>query len=283
MNEIIKNENLSVAINLKGALLEEILDLKNDNFNLLYEVEEGSWPFKDVQIFPLIGKGEFKFENRDYYLKARHGFLRNSDFEIIDKKEDLITLGFHSNRESFDEYPFHFSIYITYSLENYTLKVNTKVVSDNDEQEIYFAYGSHTGLKAKENVSKLTFDSDLVINPLIKENGLIDLNQFLDLQTNELVLTKDLFKEYDTIVMKNNYKKITLDNGFGYNVTYDFTNALFLAVWSNPNKGNFVCVEPWWGISNYTNDLHHISDIKYINVVKKEKEFNYSFTFTRIN
>ena len=45
------------------------------------------------------------------------------------------------------------------------------------------------------------------------------------------------------------------------------------------NKGDFVCVEPWWGISNYTNELLNIKDINEINVIKNEKEFSYSFSF----
>ena len=52
--EKIENEFLKVSINPQGAVLTSII-FKETNDELLYQVEEGSWPFQDVQIFPLIG------------------------------------------------------------------------------------------------------------------------------------------------------------------------------------------------------------------------------------
>ncbi len=278
MEEIIKNECLEVKISLKGALLTSIKDLKNNNFELLYQIEKDSWPFQDVQIFPLIGKGEYIYNNKKYEFETRHGFIRNSLFKIKERKNDSLTLIFSSNEETYKVYPFNFTFLITFSLNEYTLNVKTKIINNAKDNYLYCAYGSHTGLKASSLNGKILFDKEILINPLFKD-GLINFSKEENLKTNEISLFKDTFKKFDTLVLKNKYSSIILDNGFNYLITYNFNDAPYLAIWSNMNKGEFVCVEPWWGISNYTNELNNIKDIKEINIIKNEKEFSYSFSF----
>lgn len=282
MEEIIKNECLEIKISLKGALLTSIKDLKNNNFELLYQIEKDSWPFQDVQIFPLIGKGEYIYNNKKYEFETRHGFIRNSLFKIKERKNDSITLIFSSNEETYKVYPFNFTFLITFSLNEYTLNVKTKIINNDKDSYLYCSYGSHTGLKASSLNGKLLFDKEVSLYPLFKD-GLINFSKEENLKTNEISLLKDNFKKFDTIVLKNRYSLITLDNGFKYLITYNFNDAPYLAIWSNMNKGEFVCVEPWWGVSNYTNELNNIKDIKEINIIKNEKEFSYSFSFKYLN
>ena len=278
MIETIKNNYLEVNISTIGALLTSIKDLNNNNEELLYQIEENSWPFQDVQIFPLIGKGEYIYKNKKYEFPLRHGFIRNSSFEIKDKNEDKITLFFTSNEETYKIYPFLFTFIITFSLNEYTLNIKTKIINNDKSKDLYFAYGSHTGLKASSKNGKISFDKDIKIKPLYKD-GLISLENEENLKTKELILNKETFKKYDTLVLRNRYSSIILDNGFNHLVKYNFFDAPYLAIWSNMNKGEFICVEPWWGISNYTNELLNIKDINEINVIKNEKEFSYSFSF----
>lgn len=282
MEEIIKNECLEIKISLKGALLTSIKDLKNNNFELLYQIEKDSWAFQDVQIFPLIGKGEYIYNNKKYEFETRHGFIRNSLFKIKERKNDSITLIFSSNEETYKVYPFNFTFLITFSLNEYTLNVKTKIINNDKDSYLYCSYGSHTGLKASSLNGKLLFDKEVSLYPLFKD-GLINFSKEENLKTNEISLLKDNFKKFDTIVLKNRYSLITLDNGFKYLITYNFNDAPYLAIWSNMNKGEFVCVEPWWGVSNYTNELNNIKDIKEINIIKNEKEFSYSFSFKYLN
>lgn len=278
MIETIKNNYLEIKISTIGALLTSIKDLKHENEELLYQIEENSWPFQDVQIFPLIGKGEYLYKNKKYEFNTRHGFIRNSSFEIENKKEDEISLIFNSNSETKEVYPFDFTFLITFSLNEYTLNIKTKIINNEKSKDLYCAYGSHTGLKASSKLGKLSFNKEIKINPLTK-NGLISLENEENLKINELDLKKETFKKYDTIVLRNHYSSIILDNGFNHLVKYNFNDAKYLAIWSNMNKGEFICVEPWWGISNYTNELVNLKDINEINVIKNEKEFSYSFSF----
>lgn len=102
--EIIENKFLKVSINPHGALLTSVI-FKETNSELLYQVEKDSWPFQDVVIFPLIGAGKFLYEDQNYILKTRHGFLRNNDLKVFGKEKSKITFSFSSNEETLLEYP----------------------------------------------------------------------------------------------------------------------------------------------------------------------------------
>lgn len=87
--EIIENKFIKATINLYGGTLTSII-LKSKNAETVYQIEDGSWPFQDVQIFPLIGKNNFKYNDEIYSNKTRHGFIRESNFEVETKPKILL-------------------------------------------------------------------------------------------------------------------------------------------------------------------------------------------------
>ena len=277
--EIIENKFLKVSINPHGALLTSVI-FKETNSELLYQVEKDSWPFQDVVIFPLIGAGKFLYEDQNYILKTRHGFLRNNDLEIFRKEKSKITFSFSSNEETLLEYPFKFTFFITYELIDNSLKVTTKV-KNSDNKTIYFSYGSHTGFKANSQIGNVIFDKDYQFLPLI--SGLIDENNQDSILLNCTNLKKESFQKRDTFVFKGMEEKLELFTGFdSIKITYEF-DAPYFAIWSNSNKGEYVCIEPWRGISNYVNESNYLEERKAINKLKENEEtsFSYKYTFTK--
>ena len=295
--EIIENKFLKVSINPHGALLTSVI-FKETNSELLYQVEKDSWPFQDVVIFPLIGAGKFLYEDKNYNLKTRHGFLRNNDLKVFEKEKSKITFSFSSNEETLLEYPFKFTFFITYELIDNSVKVTTKV-KNNDNKTMYFSYGSHTGFKANSQIGNVVFDKDYQFLPLI--SGLIDENNHDNILLNCTNLKKESFQKRDTFVFKGMEEKLELITGFdSIKITYEFNapyfaiwsnpnkgtyefNAPYFAIWSNPNKGEYVRIEPWWGISNYVNESNYLEERKAINKLKENEEtsFSYKYTFTK--
>lgn len=274
--EIIENNYLKVSINPHGALLTSVL-YKETNSELLYQVEEGSWPFQDVVIFPLIGAGKFYYEGKEYTLSTRHGFIRNSDLKILHQEENKITFSFSSNENTLKEYPFVFTFLITYELIDNKIKVQT-TVKNSDNKTMYFSYGSHTGFKANSQIGNIVFDKDYQFLPLI--SGLIDENNRDNIFMNCTNLKKDSFKKRDTFVFKGQNEKLDLFTGFdSIKITYEFDSPYF-AIWSNANKGEYVCIEPWWGISNYIDESSNLENRKSINKLKENEETSFSYTYT---
>ena len=268
----IENEILKVSINIKGALLTSIIDKRN-NEELLYQVEKDSWPFQDVQIFPVIGATNYKVNNFKLSSPTRHGFIRNMDFKISSLKDDFVELKIKSNEETKKLYPYDFEFIISYKLDFDKLIVSTKIINLSSE-ELLCMYGSHTAIKANEEAT-LELGKGFTQYKLV--DGLISLNE-TNILDSKIKLTKDYFKKEDTVVIKNIFNDLKLKNGFNHEIIYSFDAPLF-ALWSRNDNANFVCLEPWWGISNISNEEIKLSDTKYINKVKKEKEFTYSLTF----
>ena len=259
-------------INIKGALLTSIIDKRN-NEELLYQVEKDSWPFQDVQIFPVIGATNYKVNNFKLSSPTRHGFIRNMDFKISSLKDDFVELKIKSNEETKKLYPYDFEFIISYKLDFDKLIVSTKIINLSSE-ELLCMYGSHTAIKANEEAI-LELGKGFTQYKLV--DGLISLNE-TNILDSKIKLTKDYFKKEDTVVLQNIFNDLKLKHGFNHEIIYSFDAPLF-ALWSRNDNGEFVCLEPWWGISNISNEEIKLSDTKYINKVKKEKEFTYSLTF----
>ncbi len=275
--QIIENKYLKAAINEKGAILNSII-YKPLNKEVQYQIQKDSWAFQDVVIFPLVGAGNYEYKNQNYTFSTRHGFLRTCTLDILNSTKDSITLGLKANEETLKVYPFNFAFTITYALNENKLVVSTSV-KNLGKEELCFSYGSHTALKASSESGYIKFNKDFKFLPL--NCGLIDVENKENLSMNSVDLKKSTFQKLDTLVYKGENEELTLFTGFDdIKAIYNF-NAPYFAIWSNAKTGDFVCVEPWWGISNYINESKDLPSRVAINKLKENEvaSFSYSYTF----
>lgn len=278
MEEIRSNELCVKVLPEKGGKLTSIIFKGKE---CQYQADDGVWPQQDVVIFPLAGKNIFVYKGKTYEIPARHGLLREGEMDVYSKKNDEVTLIFKSNEESKKVYPFDFELFITYKVEGNKLSEVAEIKNLGNEN-MYFSFGSHLAFLVDPKTSYLNFNEDkLTLFPL--ENGLIKVEDPIDIKLNDnkLELNKEFFKKYDTAVFvneDNGYELVTGNNNIKIKYVHD---APLFASWSNANSGNFVCNEPWWAISNYTNEVLDISKIKYINELEpnKTKKFVISYEF----
>lgn len=57
-------------------------------------------------------------------------------------------------------------------------------------------------------------------------------------------------------------------------------NAPVVAIWSMEETGNFICVEPWWGLPDYDIPEEEISKKKEIIELDTQKEFETGYSIT---
>ena len=145
---------------------------------------------------------------------------------------------------------------------------------------MYFSYGSHTGIKAAAGVGVINFDKEYHLLPILIDA--INTEPFEHYYFNCVNLRKRSFINFNTLVFEGKEEKIELYTGYdSLCVDYEF-DAPYFAIWSNPHSGNFVCVEPWRGISNYVTENEDLSQRLSINKLKENesKSFSYSLTFS---
>jgi galactose mutarotase-like enzyme len=272
----IENGYLKVSVNSFGGCLTSIIDKKNNNKELLYQVDERSWHSQDVVIFPLVGRirdGKYSVDGKFYSLKS-HGVARYSEFEVKEKSKEEITLSLIYSEESLLSYPFKFELNITYSVKNNVLNV-IRTVKNLDDKDIYFYIGSHPALKVsgKENKEEfvfnnvyLDFEKDIDTEQyLLNKDGNLLTGEEEKVKLNKILLTKDLINKYQTIIYNakdiNKVRLITKD----YDFMFYLLNDSYLAVWSKPGLGDFVCVEPWSGVTDSEKAPYEISQKPFIN------------------
>ena len=93
--------------------------------------------------------------------------------------------------------------------------------------------------------------------------------------SNIINLNLELFK-YDALVFSNlKSNLITLkSNKNSKELTMDFTGFPYLALWTKPTGAPFICIEPWYGHTDYKDFNGELKDKEGIEKLPIDGEFN---------
>ncbi|MCD8286868.1 MAG: hypothetical protein LUD50_06565, partial [Clostridia bacterium] len=239
----ISNGTLSLTVNSRGGCMTSLKYLPEDEERLWQGGP--AWKSQDVVIFPILGHaGEFVAKGETYKPRS-HGVARYADFTLADRTDSSITLSLESDENTLKEYPYGFFFSITYTLTGNTMEVKYSVRSK--EGKIPFYLGGHPGMKAPGGTAVIEFEN--TENPIQYP---IDSDKGVPLQNlKSFTADKAFFASCATFQLGSlTGGKIYSTTEDGYRYTYQSDCPLF-AFWSNPEEGDYVCVEPWWGINDY--------------------------------
>lgn len=245
----IENEYLRVNISQLGAELVSIWS-KTRSEELLWQGEE--WKGRAPILFPIVGnlpKGQYKAKGQIYEL-PRHGFARNSLFELRDSCPDSLTLGLQDSEQSRFNYPYAFDLSVTYRLEENSVSVFFSV-ANNEEDELLFSLGFHPAFSASDDLN-LIFE-----NPpnsyFYGNQGFVDfLSQpRIDMNTS-LPLSKVDFSRGAIYMRDTKSQQITLKDGTR-ELGISLPDVPYVVVWKKPGS-EFICVEPCFGITSPSDD-----------------------------
>ncbi len=263
MISVLENENCLVKVDDKGAELKNFIR-KTDGYEVIWQGDEAYWERSSPTLFPFIGA----VKNNHYFLKAkeypmtRHGFVRDVEFELIEKRENFLSFVYQSNEKTKEMFPFEFELIINYLLVENTL-IMEYVLKNLSDEIMYYNLGGHTAYNFDMNTGNC---SVIFEKEESKKSGTFDLetglrlDQNIDLLDKERVLkmSYDLFK-YDTLLLKDLVSEyLLLDQGDKKpKIKITFGDFPYLALWTP--KAPFLCVEPWNGV---TDDLKHTGHIE---------------------
>lgn len=231
------------------------------------------WKSQDVVIFPVIGHaGEYVADGKTYTPKS-HGVARYSEFALSGIGEDNLTLALSSNAVTKQTYPFDFDFSITYVLKKNSVRVTYTVRAK--EGEIPFYVGGHPGMIAPNGTAVIEFENKE--NPTLYPVGGGEKKQLSDFK--RFVADKSFFAECKTLQLANlSGGKIYATTQDGYTYTYKSDCPVY-AFWSNEEGGDYICVEPWWGINDSPDFEKELIRKPFINLAdEKGKSFSYTLT-----
>ncbi len=266
----IKNDRLEVSTKSEGA---ELTSIKLNDKEYLWNGDEKYWGRHAPILFPIVGKlkdGKTLIEDKEY-LMGRHGFARDMEFEVIEHTENKVKYLLKSDDRTLKSYPYLFELYVSYELEGNRLKVVYEV-KNTDEKDIYFSIGAHPAfccpIEEKEKFEDyyIEFEKNETQNFIAQdENGYIsEGNSLIMDNTNVLELDKDVFKKIDTYIFHNlNSKEVSLKSKkSGRCIKMYFESFPYFGIWTKPNAAPFICLEPWYGVTDFKR-----TDGKFINKV----------------
>ncbi len=284
----IESKILKASFKLKGAETASLVD-KRSGAEIIWQGSEKSWKGQAYNLFPFCGKMfdlKYTHEGKEYYMPP-HGFARDYVFEVSYIKEDTVTLKLSSSAKTKEVYPFDFDFYVKYTLSDSLL---TEYIVDNTgDKAMYFAVGGHPGfaLPATElddttdiSGNSLVFDRPQNPELLIKPVDFITGSEKIS-GLKEIKLDKSFFRPIDTKIYKGlDFESITICRKDGVKVRFSQFPSYVTAVWTKPQYGAFVCIEPWWGCPDNESPVRELKDKPGINALSPGKVFRRSYTIT---
>ncbi|KEH97152.1 aldose 1-epimerase family protein [Clostridium massiliodielmoense] len=281
MINIIENKFLRVAVKTHGAELCSLKSLKS-NKEYIWQADEKYWNKHAPILFPIIGflkDNEYEYNNEIYNLN-KHGFARDLDFKLINKKKEKLVYLLEYNEYTLKKYPFKFQLYVNYILENKKLKIVYEVVN-KDNKEMYFSIGGHPAfncdIESKRQYIKFEKEENLNTYILNLETGLLEHDKNRILQNkNVLPLDYELFHQ-DTLVFEriNSDSLYIMDSHAKENLKITIKKFPYLTLWSP--KAPFLCIEPWYGVPDFIDSKNKIENKIGIEKLEVEKIFRCNY------
>ncbi|MCR5078532.1 MAG: hypothetical protein K6B65_01230 [Bacilli bacterium] len=285
----IENEYLRVEASSLGGCLSSIYD-KKENEELLYQKESDSWQGQDIAIFPFIArlKGKtYTHKGKEYSLK-NHGLCRYNEFALIENKGDKMSLLFESSEETLKDYPFPFSFTITYRLEGKRLHVSYEI-ENKGEESMPFGLGAHPAFRVDSKVEdgKLdTSNNKVMLDRPTKLTRIVfdDKGEFVlgkeEYGTRDYLPTdKKTFQDYKTLCVEGEgLHHVRLVRGSGRTLDFLYEKINYLVVWSFPETGSYIALEPWMSLPDFDSCDKEISKKKTLLHLEAKEVYRFSYS-----
>ncbi len=303
MRYTLENETLRAEFESKGAELKSVVN-KKTNVEYMWQGDPTYWNRTSPVLFPFVGgvvNDEYTFEGTRYHM-GQHGFARDNEFEVASHDSNSIFFKLIDNEETYKNYPFHFELQVGYILNGKSLEFVWKVKNpgqDRADGNLYFSIGGHPAFNCpialqpgnddtKEAVGNsktgyiLQFDNLSQLHHHGNLNGTATREDIvLQLDNGKVTISDDFFNRSTYIVENNQAHKISLSTpeGVAY-ITVEFEAPLF-GIWSPIGKNApFVCIEPWYGRTDYDDYCGDLTHREYGNVLAPQNEFEKKYIVT---
>lgn len=290
MLHTIKNEKICVQIDSVGAQLMSIKDKCGHEY--IWQRNPKVWAKSAPILFPVVGRsrdGILNIYGKDYNMPC-HGFVKERELEVIERKENEITLVLNPDEETKASYPYDFEFRIIFKAKDNRLTVSN-IIINNDKKIMYCGCGGHPAFNLKLNEDdkfedwfiEFEYDEPLWANDIDLDTVEIssDKKHEIKRDKNIVKLKRNLFDEDAMIFEELKSKSVKIksekhNNGAAV-YFYDYPT---LGIWSKGREvvdADYVCIEPWQSMGFRSDEGHKIEE-KY-QILKicpgEHKAFNY--------
>ena len=197
------NKLIDVKVDKVGA---ELRSFVCDGREIMWQGDKNSWARTAPTLFPFCGgfkNGKYIYKDTEYEC-LKHGFAKNSEFEVEKKSRKSVTLLLKSSEETLKQYPFEFELRVTYTVSHKSLFVEYDIRNKTDG-EMYFSIGSHEGYACSGGVENydLLFPRRESLKNCIVEQGVIGPDTEQITKFSKLLPVYEKYFAHDSLVFKN--------------------------------------------------------------------------------
>lgn len=280
MSLIIANSYLSASINPLGAELSSLIRLR-DREEYMWEANPEIWGGVAPILFPNTGvlrDAYAEFDGQRYPL-PKHGFARDSEFEVVEHTAEHCTLRLTSNPITKTLFPFDFDFRVTFALDDHSLHVQYQITNAGD-RPLPYSIGSHPAFRFNsEDVTRYRLRLDSSTNPTIAavtEQGLVEPQDklFILEEPRDIQITPSLFSADALVFLNNDIRSVTLLEDGEPRLCMSWDQTPHLGIWAKPNAP-YVCIEPWQSYadsSTSTKNFYHKPGITTLGVGETDSD-----------
>ncbi|WP_428030635.1 aldose 1-epimerase family protein [Ancylobacter sp.] len=251
----LKSDFLDVEISAQGAEMVALRD--REGRDLLWNGDPAFWTGRAPLLFPIVGRlpNDQLLHEGAVYPMAQHGFARRRAFTIEEATEREARLALHADDETLKQYPFQFSLTVTYTLVEATLTVAVEVANTGDV-ELPASVGFHPAVRWPLPYGGTRADHRLVFEKAEVEaihrpiGGLLSRETEANPAIDAILEPSDALFERDALIflgLRSHHVRFGVPGEPGLEIA--FPDMPDLGLWSKPGAP-FLCIEPWAGYAS---------------------------------
>lgn len=260
----IANNHLTAAINPLGAELSSLKDA--DGRELMTDADPKFWTGRAPLLFPVVGQpaGEtIRVDGRKFPMK-KHGFARRQRFTPVAQGNTRALFRLEANAETRRQYPFDFTLDVSFRLDDATLCVEVTVQNLGDAP-MPASFGFHPAFAwplpygRDRTDHRITFARDEPdgVRSIAADGTIAADEKPSPLDGRTLALDDALFAHDALVWDRVRSTSVVYGASDAPRLEIAFPDTPMLGIWSKPGA-RYVCVEPWHGIADpqgYTGEL----------------------------
>ena len=277
---------VSAVIRTCGAELRSLIVSGRE---LMWAGDPAFWGKTSPLLFPVIGflRGETAVFDGMSVPLGKHGFARDMEFSV-EQNDSFATFAITHTEQTREHFPYKFALALTYTLTGAGVSVDY-TVTNKDVRPMPYCIGAHPAIACAVDDSRLVFEKAETVNGPVMDvpSGLWNAeNRILRLSNSrEFPLSYPLFDNdcvyFDKLssasVLLTSKSADDADDAAGVRVRWSGFNSL--GVWTPAGKNApFVCIEPWRGTNDYTDEYGEFSRKRDVDVLPPGDHRVYNMT-----
>lgn len=288
MSIVLESSMAMATINEMGAELSSFI-LKETEVEYIWQGDPTFWGRHSPVLFPFVGRlkrDQYEYEGNIYPM-SQHGFARDEMFTVKEYDKTHAVFVLKSTPKMKKQYPFDFTLTLTYHLVDAKLVISYQV--ETSSNEMYFSIGAHPAFNVPLTSGTDFSDYYFQFNPSksrlkIPLNGpLIDISCKTLAQTNTAIqIRRELFKEDAQILETSGFNEFSiLSDNHEHGVSLAYEDFPYVGFWTPYDKeAPFICIEPWCGVADDIHATGELTEKIGINHLKKGDIFKREFTIS---